>query len=303
MRRVNIDRLALTQGTTRLESDPPGFVPPFDARRVYLSGVMGNHHLVLLDPHPFVLFGLPHLTAIAAAFAVPAALALSTRPLQSRRLERALCVALAVALAANWALWMLLLARRGWLALGDELPLNLCDWATIATIAALLRPNQRTYELAYFWALAGTLQGMLTPDVVNDFPDWQFILFFVFHSGIIASVLYLTFGLGFRPFPQSIPRVVLWSLVYGLVAGAADWLLGTNYGFLRAKPAYASLFDIMPSWPWYIPILVALGLVSVGIYYAPWYALDRIRAVLAPMAGAVGRAPHVQSDKAEAQKK
>ncbi len=128
-----------------------------------------------------------------------------------------------------------------------------------------------------FWALAGTLQGMMTPDVVYDFPDWQFVLFFVFHSGIIASVLYLTFGIGLRPVPASIPRVVVWSLVYAAVAGLADWRLGTNYGFLRAKPPFASVFDLMPAWPWYIPVLVALGLLSTLVYYAPWFVLDVMR--------------------------
>ena len=227
--------------------------------------------------HRFVLFGPAHLTALALAFVVPVGLAAVTRPLGSKAVERSLCLSLAALLAVNWALWMALLYEHGWLTLGSELPLDLCDWATIATIVTLVRPNQRSYELAYFWALAGTLQGMMTPDVVYDFPDWQFVLFFVFHSGIIASVLYLTFGIGLRPVPASIPRVVLWSLVYAAVAGLADWRLGTNYGFLRAKPPFASVFDLMPAWPWYIPVLVALGLASTLVYYAPWFVLDLVR--------------------------
>src|SRR5262249_56550376 len=110
---------------------------------------------------------------------------------------------LAVLLAINWFVWMGLLYRKGWLTIGSALPLNLCDWATVATIITLVRPNQRSFELAYFWALAGTLQGMMTPDVVYDFPDWQFILFFVFHSGIIAAVLYLPLAEGLQPHPHS----------------------------------------------------------------------------------------------------
>ncbi len=226
---------------------------------------------------PFTLFGPAHLAALALAFAIPVALAAVTRPIGSRRLERLLCAGFAVLLAINWALWMALLYQKGWLSIGSELPLNLCDWATVATIVTLVRPNQRTYELAYFWSLAGTLQGMMTPDVVYDFPDWQFILFFVFHSGIIASVLYLTFGLGLRPVPASIMRVILWSLAYAATAGLADWLLGTNYGFLRAKPPYESIFDFMPGWPYYIIDLVALGVASALFYYAPWFILDWLK--------------------------
>lgn len=74
-------------------------------------------------------------------------------------------------MSANWIAWMLLLYEKGWLGIGNALPLNLCDWATAATVITLVTPNQRSYELAYFWALAGTLQGMFTPDVKLAFPD------------------------------------------------------------------------------------------------------------------------------------
>ena len=225
---------------------------------------------------PFVPFSENHLIAVGLAFVVPAILVPLTRPF-GPKFARGLSLFLAGLLAVNWFVWMGLLYEKGWLSIGSVLPLNLCDWATMATVITLVRPNQQSFELAYFWALAGTLQGMMTPDVVYDFPDGQFILFFVFHSGIIASVLYMVFALGLRPVPQSIVRVTLWTLFYAAVAGAADWLLGTDYGFLRAKPPFHSVFDFMPAWPWYIPVLVVLGFLSTLIYYAPWFVYDRLR--------------------------
>lgn len=226
---------------------------------------------------PFVLFGGPHLIALAAAFVLPIAAATVIRPRRRPSLDRILRWSFAALMTANWFAWMFLLYAKDWLGLGNELPLNLCDWATMATVVTLIIPNQRTYELAYFWALAGTLQGMMTPDVVYDFPDIEFILFFVFHSGIIAAVLYMTFGLGWRPYPASLPRVIVWSLVYAAVAGFFDWVLGVNYAFLRAKPPFATVFNFMPDWPWYIPVLVLLGLLSTVIYYAPFLIWDGIR--------------------------
>lgn len=85
-----------------------------------------------------------------------------------------------------------------WLAgsLGNALPLNLCDWAQAALIVALLSRNQRAYELGYFWGLGGTLQGVITPDLPSGFPDLQFLLFMLDHAGLIAVVLYLTWGSG-----------------------------------------------------------------------------------------------------------
>jgi hypothetical integral membrane protein (TIGR02206 family) len=225
---------------------------------------------------PFVLFGASQLIAMAASFVLPAVLAVAFRPRTHPKADRALRWSMAALMTANWFAWMFLLYRKGWLGPGNEFPLNLCDWATVATVATLIYPNQRSFELAYFWALAGTLQGMITPDVQYDFPDVEFILFFVFHGGIIASVLYMTFGLGWRPTPASLPRVIVWSLFYAAVAGLFDWLLRTNYGFLRAKPPFASVFNFMPDWPWYIPVLIALGLLSTLVYYAPFFIKDWI---------------------------
>ena len=226
---------------------------------------------------PFTLFGPSHLIALILPFLLPVLAALAIRPLRHPRADRIVRWAMGAAMTVNWFGWMLLLHGKGWLGVDNEFPLNLCDWATVATVVTLFWPNQRTYELAYFWALAGTLQGMLTPDVQLDFPDIQFLLFFVFHGGIIASVLYLTVGLKMRPYPASLPRAIAWTLVYAGVAGLFDWASGANYGMLRMKPPYPTILDAMPPWPWYIGVLIAMGLASTLVYYAPFFVLDRIR--------------------------
>jgi hypothetical integral membrane protein (TIGR02206 family) len=225
-------------------------------------------------PAPFVLFGRDHLIVLALAFAAPLALAAVTR--RGERLQRFVRFGLAAMLIGNWIFWYLLFWRRGWLTWGDALPLNLCDWTNAAVIWALLRKNQAAYALGYFWALAGTLQGLITPDTPYDFPEIRFVIFSIFHAGIIAAVLYLTFGARMRPYASGLPRVVLWSLVYAAAAGLADWQLGVNYGFLRAKPAGATIFDYLAPWPWYVAELPLLGIASLLIWYAPWFVADRI---------------------------
>jgi hypothetical integral membrane protein (TIGR02206 family) len=228
-------------------------------------------------PHPFALFGTSHIIALILPFVLPPLAARAVQPERRPELDRWIRWILGAAMTANWVGWMLLLHGKGWLGVDNEFPLNLCDWATVATVITLFWPNQRTYELAYFWALAGTLQGMMTPDVQLDYPDIQFVLFFIFHGGIIGSVLYLTFGLKLRPYPASIPRAIGWTLVYAFVAGMFDWASGANYGMLRMKPPFPTILDIMPDWPWYIGVLVAMGVASTLIYYAPFFVLDRLR--------------------------
>lgn len=223
----------------------------------------------------FVLFGVAHLCAIALAFLVPLVLAIATVRSPHRRFGTRVRLIFAGLLIGTWILWFGLLYERHWFAPGNMLPMHLCDWAALLTIVTLLRPRQRTYELAYFWAMGGTLQALLTPDLRYGFPDLRFDVFFLFHSGIIAAVLYLTFGTRLRPWPASIPRVMGWSLVYLAAALAVNAIFHTNFGYLSAKPPGPSLFDALAPWPWYIGELVALGLLSILIYYAPFYLADR----------------------------
>ena len=168
-------------------------------------------------------------------------------------------------------------AVRGWASAQTILPMDLCDWATIAAIATLLRPNQRSYELAYFWALSGTLQALVTPELYYDFPDLRFVVFFVFHGGTIAAVLFLTFARGMRPHPASLPRVLVWSLLYLATALAVNWLFGTNFGYLSGKPTKPSMLDMMGPWPIYIAELAGVGILYLFVLYAPFFTNDRLR--------------------------
>lgn len=234
---------------------------------------------------PFVLFGSSHVTAMALTVLSPLLLSLFTRA--NAGSERIARLGLAMLLAVNWIAWMTLLYARHWLNIGNEIPLNLCDWATVATILALVRPTQQTYELAYFWALCGTLQALVTPDCVYDFPDAQFTLFFVYHGGIIAAVIWLTVGMRMRPYLISVVRVTGWTLLYGAVAGTADWLLGTNYGFLREKPDHTTLLSYMSPWPWYLPELLLAGVLFMLFWYMPFAVADlRARRAAPVVAGA-----------------
>jgi hypothetical integral membrane protein (TIGR02206 family) len=226
---------------------------------------------------PFVIFGRSHLIVLALSLAVPVVLAVVVRLAASRTLERVLCWTLALVIGGVWIVWYFVFHRMGWLNIGNALPLDLCSWAAIATIATLVAPNQRSYELAYFWAIAGTTQGLVTPDIPFDFPEFRFIEFSTFHGGIIVAVIFLTLGLKWRPTAASIPRVMGWSLVYMAIAGVADWALQVNYGFLRAKPGHASLYDLMPVWPWYLGVVVVLALISVLICYSPFAVVDLVK--------------------------
>jgi hypothetical integral membrane protein (TIGR02206 family) len=226
---------------------------------------------------PFERFGPPHLAVIALTFATPLFLAAVVRWSDSAAVARAASWFLVGLLVGAKTLMLVFLARDGELTIANAAPMYLCDWAAVATVITLIYPNQWTYELGYFWALAGTLQALLTPDLSYEFPDPRFISFFALHGGVIASALYMTLGIGMRPVPMSILRALAWSAVYLAVTMAVNAIFGTNYGYLRAKPAHASLLDYMAPWPFYIAQLALLAILSCLVYYLPFFIIDRLR--------------------------
>jgi len=54
------------------------------------------------------------------------------------------------------------------------LPFHLCDVAAFAGAVALLKRDPLAAELVYFFGLAGTLNGLITPALLQDFPHLTF---------------------------------------------------------------------------------------------------------------------------------
>jgi len=47
------------------------------------------------------------------------------------------------------------------------------------TAWALITRSPRVYEVVYFWGLGGTIQALLTPDLLQGFPSAAFVSFFL----------------------------------------------------------------------------------------------------------------------------
>lgn len=159
----------------------------------------------------------------------------------------------------------------------DLLPMQLCDWLSFIAPAALIWRKQWLYEMTYFLGVAGTLHGLITPDLQYSYPHFYFFTFFIGHAGIIVAAAYLSFGLSMRPYSVSILRVFVFIQLYFISAVIVNFLLDTNFGYLRAKPINPSLIDHLGPWPWYLVSLQILALVSFIICYAPWYLYDKIK--------------------------
>jgi hypothetical integral membrane protein (TIGR02206 family) len=188
-------------------------------------------------------------------------------------------ILLATILAAQWPANVLVSWQWGTLSLANGLPCHLCDLASLLGAHALLTRHRLSCELLYFWGIAGTLQGLITPALSVDWPHPGFVAFFALHGGVVVAATYVVFGLKLVPRTGAVPRAMAWLVVYSVVAGVVDFAAashGANYGFLREKPYTASLLDHMGEWPWYLGSLALFALFIFAVLDLP-FAIQRRR--------------------------
>lgn len=228
-------------------------------------------------PNAFRPFGLAHLIIIVLTVALPFVLAAFVRRSRWPRGERTIGRLLAVMLLVNYLGYEIYLAATVGLEWKKVLPFQLCDWAMIAIVVALLTGRNRWLEVAYFWGIGGTLQAIITPDLKFAFPDIRFLTFFVAHSGVVVAVAFMMIVKKFRPHWFSIVRTFAWSELYFVLTITVDLITGENYGYLLHKPTAASLLDALSDERVvYILQMHLLALIFFVVLYLPFALADLV---------------------------
>lgn len=152
-----------------------------------------------------------------------------------------------------------------------SLPLPLCDAAVVVAAVACWWRTPLCVELTYFWGLAGTLQGVLTPDLSARFPALGFFQYVVGHIGIVAAALFLVAGMGIVPRRRAVPRVFAVTACYTAFVGVVDAATGANYMFLRRPPGEWTALRLLGPWPWYVLSAAAVAVVLMMALDAPFW--------------------------------
>ena len=226
----------------------------------------------------FELFGLPHLCVLGAVLVILVVICRIARDPAKVGLSRNIDLALGILVL--WSYPAKILTRY----YGDVtmtvpyLPMHFCDWAAVAAFLALVLRIERMAEVAYFWGMAGTLQGLVTPNIEVGFPHPAWFAFFQLHGGVVLVALYLVFGHQWRPRKGAVWRVFLFGYVYLAVAGVVNLMSErNNYGFLRSKPENGSLMDALGPWPFYLFALQGVALLVFTLFDLPFWRGRRKR--------------------------
>jgi hypothetical integral membrane protein (TIGR02206 family) len=178
-------------------------------------------------------------------------------------------------LILNYIAYVIYRISAGYWEIRYDLPMEFCNWSMIVTALALFTHNRLCAELSYFWVMAGSINGVITPDLQVSFPHIYFFIFFIAHSGLVLGSLYIVFGLKLYPRSWAILRAVIYGQIYFFTAFLINSIFGGNYGYTMNKPNAASLMDHFGPWPYYLFVLQFLGVIIFSILYIPFFFYNR----------------------------
>ena len=224
------------------------------------------------------MFGKDHLTYLAVIIVVSTVFLLYAkkhfRGEKAVKAGRILGITALVHLALEIPTLRLLLG----LPLATSLPLHLCNFGMIMVGVLLITRKQWALDLAYFWAICGATQSLLTPDLKYIFPHPLAVTFFTAHTIEIVGVLYAVIILKMRPYWSSIPRVFFVTLLLAILVFPVNYIHPeANYMFLKFAPVGGSLIDFLGPWPWYILSLTGVAILFFVLAYLPYALRDGMR--------------------------
>ncbi len=218
-----------------------------------------------------------HLVTVAVIVVFTAAMVWAARTHPGNWTKTA-AILLGVVVIVNESAWFVWIAMRHQFDVSWSLPLQLCDVAALVTTLALWFRTRFLVELTYFWGIAGTANGLITPDISDHWPSFPFIQYFVQHGAIPAAALFLVVGLRMAPRLWAVLRVYALTVGLLVVDAFANLLTNGNYMYLRQTPGVRSVLNLMGPWPWYIVGAAVLALVLFMLLDAPFRISGRVRA-------------------------
>jgi hypothetical integral membrane protein (TIGR02206 family) len=127
----------------------------------------------------------------------------------------------------------------------ENLPFDLCNVCALTIPFALSRRWSWMEQIIYFWVMAGTLQGVLTPDLQSAFPYIGYVKFWVVHCGLVMSVIYGVAVYRWRPNLKGLLLSFVAINIYAAMVYPINSALGTNFGYIMHKPVGGSILDLL----------------------------------------------------------
>ncbi|MGO1974258.1 MAG: YwaF family protein [Propionibacteriaceae bacterium] len=223
-------------------------------------------------------YGPAHWLLLAVTALVAAGLMAAGRRLRgtvaAHRLRTGLGLALLITTLGFQVFWLL----PANFTVQQSLPVHLSDLLRLVASLALITRWRWAVAATYYWGLTLNLMALLTPDV-----DWQspanLASYWSLHMLVMWAACHLTWGVGLHPTWRDLRRTVVITVAWAVGAYLINSALGTNYGYVNAKPSGGSMLDLLGPWPGYLVVAVLLLVLVWTLITWPWNRLGRRREV------------------------
>ena len=151
-----------------------------------------------------------------------------------------------------------------------DLPFFLCRFMALILPFVFFTRNRFMLGILYFWVLAGTINAVITPDLLFNFGHWEYNLYWVYHLMLIVSIIYAALVYKMDIKWKDYWNAVLATIAFTIFSGTVNFLLKANYNYLSEKPEVASILDVMGPWPWYIVVVYLLMFFLFFLAFLPY---------------------------------
>lgn len=153
--------------------------------------------------------------------------------------------------------------------LGD-LPLFLCDLVVCILPIVIWKRNRKWLGILYFWAVAGTLQALITPELKSGFPSFEYFRYFIMHAGIVSAVVYCIVVWKINITWRDFLNAILYAQFYIIGIHIINIFLESNYSYTMRKPESVTILNFMGDWPWYILVAEIVMIILFLVLMLPF---------------------------------
>ncbi|MBP1950965.1 YwaF family protein [Virgibacillus litoralis] len=151
-------------------------------------------------------------------------------------------------------------AVNGIWSLREHTPLHLCGIAGITGAIALVTHNRKLIQVTFFIGLIPALLALITPELPYDVPHYRFWKFFIHHTAISWTSIFLVATSSLKIHIKSLLETFGYLLLYAIIIGfIINPFLDSNYLYLSHTPTATTPLDVLGSGIWYYVNLCGLA--------------------------------------------
>lgn len=179
---------------------------------------------------------------------------------------------------AAWLLFLEIVYHLHYWSFGlFSVPLHLCSFGVMFSIALLVTDNKKIFELLFFIGTFGGIIALFIPNSLGyTYFNMRYYHFALLHMSIAIVPIYYYKAYEYRVTINSIKKTIIFVLSISPIVVFVNYTMDKNYMFIGERPEIIK--DILPIWPYYIPIFMVIGIIAMfGLYFISNIDLKEIK--------------------------